>query len=145
MHVIIDVSSFFGEKRADTNNPQKRTDINNPPTPIILPNNPPCRAVGLVEQARQAQAARPHWPPPGTPGPRTGPTGWPALAAARPCPGRLGSGPNPAATALADRLLGDEHHYVRMAAAEALAALGGHPSGVEGFSMWVRFGGSGSG
>lgn len=60
-------------------------------------------------------------------------------------PGRLGPGPNPAATALADRLLGDEHHYVRMAAAEALAALGGHPSGVEGFSMWVRFGGSGSG
>ena len=40
MHVIIDVSPFFGEKRADINNPQKRTDINNPPTPIILPAGP---------------------------------------------------------------------------------------------------------
>jgi hypothetical protein len=86
--------------------------------------------------------ARPHRPSPGTPGLRAGPSVWPALAAARPGPGRLGLGPDPAAPA--DRLLGDEHYYLRLAAAEALVALGGHPYAVEGFSMLLRFGGSAS-
>jgi len=41
---------------------------------------------------------------------------------------RLGPRPDPQSTAdaLAERLLHDEHHYVRMAAAEALAVLGGN-------------------